>query len=405
MSVAGEATVASNNVVVVGAGPVGILMALGLARHGVPVTVLERGAGVVEAPRAMVYHWSVLEGLEQLGVLDEALSRGFTKQDYRYRVLETGELISWTMEALADSERYPFNLHLGQNELAKIALEHLAGYPDAKVIWGTRVIGLDQDDRGVDVHAEGPDGTIDYRAAWVVGADGAGSAVRGALGIEFEGMTWPERFVATNVRYDFESAGYGQANMVIDPEYGCIVAKIDTTGLWRVTYMESLDLPEETVADRIPAYFAHLLGPDAHVEVDAFSPYRMHQRSAETYRRGRVILAGDAAHATNPTGGLGLTSGLFDTFVLYPALAAVIRGDAPDSVLNDYAAERRRVFLEVASPAASENKRLIYSSTDPARLAEDLAGLRAMVQSPERLRERLVFPYRLRTAPLVEVGD
>ncbi len=389
------------DVIVVGAGPVGVLNALGLARAGVRVLLLERFGDVVESPRACVYHWSVLDGLERLGVLDEVVRRGFTKQDYQYFVYSTGERISWSMAPLAAVEKHPYNVHLGQNVLARIALDELAAIDGFSMAWNTRVTGIDQDEDEVVVHAEGPDGPVDYRASWVIGADGAGSAVRSAVGLEFAGMTWPERFVATNVRFDFQTRGYAQATMQVDPVYGAIVAKIDETGLWRVTYMEDAALPEETVAERIPAFYEKTMGPGASYQLDGYSPYRMHQRSATSYRVGRVLLAGDAAHATNPTGGLGLTSGLFDTFVLHPALAAVVRGEADDSVLDRYSEERRRVFLEVASPAASENKRFVYGSTDPQRLEEDLARVRVQLSDPDLLWQRLRFPDQLRTAPLV----
>lgn len=389
------------DVIIVGAGPVGVLNALGLAQRGIRVLLLERFGAVVESPRACVYHWSVLEGLDELGVLDDAMRLGFTKQDYQYFVYGTGERIAWSMAPLGRVERFPFNVHLGQNVLAKIALERLEAMDEFSMRWDTRVVGVDQDDDGVTVHAEGPEGPADYRASWVIGADGAGSAVRSALGVDFGGMTWPERFVATNVRFDFQSRGYAQATMQVDPVYGAIVAKIDETGLWRVTFMEDAALPEDTVAERIPAFYERIMGPGASYEIDGFSPYKMHQRSATSYRAGRVLLAGDAAHATNPTGGLGLTSGLFDTYVLYPALAAVIRGEADDAVLDRYSDERRRVFLEVASPAASENKRFVYGSTDPERLERDLEGVRAMVADPDLLWKRLRFPDQLRTESLL----
>ena len=389
------------DVVIVGAGPVGVLNALGLAKQGISVLLLERFDDVVESPRACVYHWSVLEGLEELGMLAPAMELGFTKQDYQYYIPSTGERLAWSMAPLGEVEKYPFNVHLGQNVLARLALDTLASYDNFRVQWSTKVTGIDQDDDEVVVHAEGPDGPVDFRSSWVIGADGAGSAVRSAVGLGFEGMTWPERFVATNVRFDFTTRGYGQANMQVDPVYGAIIAKIDTTGLWRLTYMEDASLPEETVADRIPAFYEKVMGPDAEYELEGFSPYKMHQRSASSYRAGRVLLAGDAAHATNPTGGLGLTSGLFDTYVLYPALAAVIKGETDDSVLDRYSEERRRVFLEVASPAASENKRFVYGSTDPVRLEQDLVGIRKQLADPELLWKRLRFPDQLRTASLL----
>jgi 3-(3-hydroxy-phenyl)propionate hydroxylase/6-hydroxy-3-succinoylpyridine 3-monooxygenase len=116
---------------------------------------------------------------------------------------------------------------------------------------------------------------------------------------------------------------------------------------------------------------------------------------------GRVLLEGDAAHATNPTGGLGLTSGLFDTFVLYEALAAVILGEADDSVLDRYAEERRRIFLEMVSPQACENKRLVYHSHDPVRLEADLRMLRRLGDDKDFLIQRLMFTKRLESPSLV----
>ena len=124
MTTSGMSTSAkkTSTVIVAGAGPVGILNALGLAQAGIDVTVIERSPTVVESPRAIVYHWSVLEGLEALGVVDEALALGFKKQDYQYHVWATGEKIKWSMAPLEKVARYPYNIHLGQNVLAKIAL-------------------------------------------------------------------------------------------------------------------------------------------------------------------------------------------------------------------------------------------------------------------------------------------
>ncbi|MFI6408150.1 FAD-dependent oxidoreductase [Streptomyces sp. NPDC050548] len=389
------------DVVVVGAGPVGVLNALGLARAGVSVTLLEAEPGIVQSPRAVVYHWSVLEGIERLGILDEAVRAGFTKGDYTYLVLATGERINFTMDVLKGHVRHPHNLHLGQHRLAEIALEHLRRL-GATVRFGTRLTGLAQDDDGVTVTTETPDGPEEFRAGWVIGADGARSAVRGLLGLDFEGTTWPERFVATNIRYDFEAHGYGRSTLQIDARDGAIIAKIDDTGLWRCTYCEPLDLPEDQVLERMPAVFDRILPGTKEYELVQYSPYRMHQRAATRFRAGRVLLAGDAAHATNPAGGLGLTSGLFDTFVLYDALAAVLQGRAGDDVLDRYAHERRRVFLDIASPAARENKRLIYHSADPTRLAQDLDRLRRMAKDEQLLLERFRFSKTIETPALVQ---
>jgi 3-(3-hydroxy-phenyl)propionate hydroxylase/6-hydroxy-3-succinoylpyridine 3-monooxygenase len=297
--------------------------------------------------------------------------------------------------------RHPYNLHLGQHRLAEIALAHLEKLTESPVDFDTTVTGVINHSDGVIVDAESGDVKRQYRAQWVIGADGAGSTVRKCLGIDFEGMTWPERFVATNVFYDFEAHEYGRSTLQIDPNYGAIIAKIDTDELWRVTYCEPLALPEDTILDRMPAFFDAILPGSKSYELDQYSPYRMHQRAATTFRDGRVVLAGDAAHSTNPTGALGLTSGLFDTFVLYDALAAVITGRADESVLDRYAAERKQIFVDVVSPRASENKRLVYHSSDPLRLQSDLEGLRRLAADEHLQIERFMFNQTLQTPALV----
>ena len=197
-----------------------------------------------------------------------------------------------------------------------------------------------------------------------MGADGGRSTVRDALGLSFEGYTWPVRLIATNVYYDFERYGFARANFVIDPVHWAVIVKINNDGLWRVTYGEDASLPESRYRERVPEHYAHLLLGGGDYELEATSPFRVHERCADRFRVGRVLLAGDAAHVCNPMGGLGLTSGLLDGMSLGDALAAVILGRADESLLDRYAAERRRVFREVTGPTAAENLRRM-SERDP----------------------------------------
>ncbi|MGW1783995.1 FAD-dependent oxidoreductase [Streptomyces sp. NPDC002143] len=392
-----------DNVVIVGGGPVGLITALGLARAGIEVTVVEREPRIVASPRAMVYHWCVLDGLEDVGILDDAKKTGSTGGELLFRVFATGESIRMRQQVLDGAVPHSRNLHLGQDKLAAIALEHLRRHARASVVWNTKVTGLEQDENGVTVRAESPDGPSGLRAGWVIGTDGARSTVREALGLKFEGTTWPERFVATNVRYDFASLGFADASMLIDPSYGAIVARIDDTGLWRCTFCEDDSLPEETIPDRITEYFKATLpkGEADRVEVVQYSPYRMHQRAAERFRVGRVLLAGDAAHATNPTGGMGLTSGLFDSFVLYEALAAVIGGQVGEEILDRYSQVRREAFLNVASPMATQFKQLVFHSSDSEKLEGFMAGLRVAAGNEDMVREQFLSIAAARTPSLL----
>lgn len=387
------------SVTIVGAGPVGLVTALGLAKRGIAVNVLERAQGVAASPRAIVYHWSCLSGLAELGLLEEAMQAGFTKQDYCYIEFATGERVEYSLDVLQGRTEYPFNLHLGQDLLAEITLRKLTEYPNVAVHWGVNVTDVQQDASGVTVSAFGPDGKREFRSDWLVGADGAASAVRTKLGLAFEGITWPKRFVAANVHLDFSEHGFARSTFLIDSTYGAIIVKLGNNNLWRCTYSEDLELPEESIPERM-RNFLSVIVPDAKgYSLAAYSPYRMHQRAATQFRVERVLLAGDAAHATNPSGGYGLVGGLFDAFMLYKALAAVVQGQAGDEVLDAYAERRRRVFLEIVSPAATENKRIIFDTSDPAQRAADMAKIRSLAHRSVLL-DRLMLTSRMSSEPL-----
>ena len=390
-----------DDVIIVGGGPTGFITALGLAQAGVRVTVIEAEPKIVDSPRAAVYHWSVVEGLEKLGIRAEVEKTGFPKQDYAYLVHKSGERIDFSLEVLNGRTPYPYNLHLGQHRLAEIALGRLAGLAQTAVRFNTRLTELRQDAGGVTVQVMTPEGPEEMRAKWVIGADGASSTVRRQLSLDFDGMTWPERFVATNVYFDFERHGYARATFLIDDRHGAVIAKLDNAGLWRCTYMEDAALPEDSVIERLPTAYDAIV-PNADYAIERVTPYRMHQRSATRYRQGRVVLVGDAAHVTNPTGGLGLTSGLFDCFALYPALAAVIVGGADASVLDRYSQSRREIFLNRISPQAVANKQLIYHANGGGeRLAETLVQLRRLTTDPEFLLQRLMFLKSIESPPLL----
>jgi len=389
-------------VIIIGGGPVGFINALGLAQAGVRVTVIEAEPQIINSPRAAVYFWSVLEGLERLGILEEAEAAGVRKQDYTYLVRSTGERIEYSMEVLAGHTPRPYNLHLSQHRLTDIAMRRLKTCPNATVRFGARLRTLQQEADGVTISVETGRETEEMRARWVIGADGAGSTVRRLLGLSFDGLTWPERFIATNVYYDFERYGYQRTTFLIDGRCGAVIAVLDNDGLWRCTYMEDASLPEQTFLERLPRAYAAILPGRGAYQLELASPYRMHQRSAPSYRVGRVVLAGDAAHVTNPTGGLGLTSGLFDSYALYPALSAVVLEGADAAVLDRYSAARRDTFLNRVSPQATANKRLVFHANGGGReLDEAVADLRRLVTDTEPLRQRLMFTRSLETAPLL----
>ena len=387
-------------VLIVGAGPVGLMAALGLAREGVPVTLLEAEDDIVYSPRAISYAWSILPALKLFGVLDDMIAAGHTIDDRCWRIFKSGETIVYNHDAVRDITDRPYSLTLGQDLLAKVVLQHLKRYPNVSIHWGTKFTGLTQTFDKAVVTAERAGAPVEFEANWVIAADGGRSPVRKAVGLTMDGFTWPQRFVVTNIYYDFEQYGWNSGYLV-DPVYGAVVYKINLDGLWRFTFAEQTTQPLETVVDRIRQFIRNVLPGDQKYQLAFHTAYNMHQRSAATYRVGRVVLAGDAAHITNPTSGFGLMGGLYDAFALSEALAAVVHKQAGDEILDRYSEQRRKTYHEVISPISSESLRLVFNSGDEDRLDKDLSLLRGRKNDPEAMRKFLSAPAALETPSLL----
>ena len=189
--------------------------------------------------------------------------------------------------------------------------------------------------------------------------------------------------------------------MVVDDQWGAVIVKITRDGLWRCTFMEDAALPEANYLERMPAAYEHLLPGKGGYELVRAAPYKMHQRCAARFRVGRVVLAGDAAHVTNPTGGFGLTTGLFDAYALWPTLAAVMLEGADPALLDTWADERRRIFLE--RPARRRGyKDFVFHACGGPELEAALDGMRAMAAMPTHGSTRLMFVKGLETPSPVE---
>src|SRR3954447_528427 len=171
-------SVRQQQVIVAGAGPTGLVTALGLAQQNIDVTIVERAPGLQNSPRAIVYHWSTLDGLERLGLLGDAVKAGVLKQDYACGAGGTGEVIEYGLQPLEGRVAHPYNLHLGQGDLAQLVLDDVESFGNVRILWGHEVVDATPDDTGVDVRVRTGSGETTLRTDWLVAADGAGSAVR-----------------------------------------------------------------------------------------------------------------------------------------------------------------------------------------------------------------------------------
>ena len=251
-----------------------------------------------------------------------------------------------------------------------------------------------QDADGVTVTIDGPDGRHTERASYLIGADGHHSTVRRVMETAFEGFTWPELFLILSTPYDFEPSGYARASYIADPEEWVMLFKkpgSDAAARWRLALPADPALPndeqgsEPAVQRRIGGF--HTTG--APYEVIHRNAYRVHQRVARSYYRGRIALAGDAAHVNNPLGGMGLNGGVHDAVNLADKLARLWHGEAGAEVLARYERQRRPVQIDYVQDITIRNKRLV-EERDPAVRRERQDEIRATGDDPAMAYEYLL---------------
>lgn len=252
----------------------------------------------------------VLNEMEKIGIVDDLLQAGHINREginFRKAHSKGGELLgSLKMSAIPKGAvKYNFaGVHLGQYAVAKIILEHCERQKSFRVKWSHRFVGVTQPgaSKPVEVAAVGPVGEKFFTCDYLIGADGAGSAVRRSQCIPFEGFTWNDfRFVASNVKYDFEKYGFTTANMIVDDEDWAVIARTGPgDDPWRVAFGVRTNVPESDILSQLQEKYENLLpGPrPLKYELVSANPYWAHQRVAKTWKVGRVVLAGDAAHVS-----------------------------------------------------------------------------------------------------------
>ncbi|MDX2143061.1 MAG: NAD(P)/FAD-dependent oxidoreductase [Rhodospirillaceae bacterium] len=350
-------------IIVAGAGPVGGVFALYLAREGFNVVLLEKEKVLPEDLRASTFHPPSMDMLDKLDLMPRLIQLGLIVPKYQYRDRRTGEIAEFDLSAIKDETNHPYRLQCEQWRLNKICCEELAKIPNAKVLFEHGVVKVvDQDADGVNLLVKTPDGEKTMRGSYVVGAEGANSMVRQTSGLEYGGFTYPEKFLVASTPYPLEKflPRLSGVNYVSDPEEWCVVLRCNN--LWRVLFPTNPNDPnEKLLSDDYIQDRLHRLAPKkGDFVVGHRTLYNVHQRVATTYRVGRVLLAGDSAHINNPLGGMGMNGGLHDAFNLAEKFLAIRDGKIEvDAALDLYDRQRRLTATKFVQEQSIANKKLM----------------------------------------------
>lgn len=382
----GDPTRAS--VIVIGMGPVGMTAALALARRGIPVTVLEAGDDLSAESRASTFHPPSLEILDHLGVYDDLLRAGMKASRFQYRTRSGHVIADLDLTALSEDTRFPYRLQCEQSVLTRIVREHLEALPHVTLRFDAPVARVEVGSDHVHVYLPEAGYTPTYTADWVLAADGSNSTVRRSLGIAFEGMTYPERFLVTSTTHDFsrDLEGLAPVSYIYDPDDWGVLLR--TPDHWRVLFpIDPQESNEDAVnPDTIERRLQCVVKSDEPYPVTHSSIYSVHQRVAAKFAEGRVLLMGDAAHINNPLGGLGMNSGIHDAQAAVEALNYALEGGDPARAAEVYARVRRDAATHDVQRSSHQNYKQMRSSDVDRKPDSDLA---AIATDPHRARAYL----------------
>ena len=377
-----------DRVIVVGAGPVGAVTALALVRKGIPVTLIEAEAEPPEDQRAATIHPPTVEMLAELGLRNEAFaedaSGGLLSPIFHFRDRVTGELVAVFDISLLEGEvPYPFVVQWEQYKLVRAAKPHLEASGIAEIRFSTKVTSLTQGADYVEVTLAGAERDSErLLGRYVIGADGGRSTVRRLSEIDFEGFTWPERFIKIGTSFDFGATGRGfcTRNYFSDPNEWLNLFKVKGNGppgIWRGIMPIPADESDEQALsmESIQRRLHGIHAKSGDYEIPYHALYSVHQRVAATFNNGRVLLAGDAAHVNNPIGGMGMNGGIHDAMNLTAKLVDVWFGRAGPEVFDRFTRQRRKAQVDYVQAQTIQNKRSLEEK-DPVIRRKHLDELR-----------------------------
>lgn len=387
----------NQDIVVVGAGPVGLFAAVLLIDAGLRVTLVEKNDGLALDMRASTFHPATLDLLDAIGLAEPLIARGSITPGWQYMIHGTKKHAVFDLESISDLTRHPYRLQCEQFHFASIALDHLLASSRFRIRFGHEVQETEEHGDFIRLRIRGPVGEYRLETPWLIAADGGRSPIRNMLGLPFEGSVFPKTSITLVVNHPFQDEVPGLLGVNYVWTRSAHYSLMQIRDLWRFSYSPNPDQSAEQALSEqeAQARLQDVFPSGRRYEILQGNHYTLQQRCLDSFRAGRVLFAGDAAHLNSPVGGLGMNSGMHDAQCLVEHLLPVLQG-AEEGLLDRYSRRRRTVALEEVQRLSARNYRW-HRETDPQKRKDIWRTLQEIVGDEAKTREFLMDSSMIRS--------
>ena len=381
-----------NDILIVGAGPVGLTLAVCLVQKGVKVRVIEKEESLTKIPKASTIHPASLEIYDELGLLEEIKARGLVADRFQYWNRSSNEIIAeFHLSELKEETKYPYRVQCEQYQLTSICYDYLSKSDLISFEFGTEIIGISKYDQHV-VYEVLRNGKIsEEKSDFLIACDGASSLVRKSLNINFEGFTYEDPYQLIVMDYDLTKTyeNLAPVSYFFDNEWVAVIQSVN--GLWKILipYFNELEDHENYIYERAKAFTKQ----DGDFNIVHSAKYRAHQRVVETFVKGNVILIGDAAHINTPLGGMGMNSGIHDAYYLAKILS---NEGVSTEELNDFNRKRQYIIREFVQKHTIANAKRASGKTQSLKQMEELQHLMEDAEAAKEYMRKTTMLYGMK---------